>query len=214
MTIQKQAYLKDPCGSSSLPYWKMADILAQPQVTIVHERDFHAKDFAGYRDQRFFRLIHHLQRIDAPVVPKGYYVRTISIPEELDRLVDLINQCYQDISVNRNQMLFWTASPVFDPHLWVGVCEESTSELVGAGIAEIDDTIQEGILEWIQVLPKHQQSGIGQCLVRTLLERLKGKVDFVTVSGDLDNPTNPEKLYRSTGFTGNDIWHILTKQSK
>lgn len=42
-----------------------------------------------------------------------------------------------------------------------------------------------------------------------LLWRMKEKVDFVTVSGKSDNKTNPEGLYRSCGFTGNDLWHIL-----
>lgn len=40
------------------------------------------------------------------------------------------------------------------------------------------------------------------------------KSDFVTVSGKVDNDTKPEFLYRKCGFTGEDIWHILTKKRK
>ena len=39
---------------------------------------------------------------------------------------------------------------------------------------------------------------------------MQGIAEFATVSGKVNNPTNPESLYRKCGFTGNDIWHILT----
>jgi len=45
-----------------------------------------------------------------------------------------------------------------------------------------------------------------------LLHDLKGKAAFVTVSGEMDNTSQPEKLYRKCGFSGNDIWHIMCKK--
>ncbi len=33
--------------------------------------------------------------------------------------------------------------------------------------------------------------------------------DFATVSGECDNPTRPEAVYRACGFVGDDVWHIL-----
>ena len=35
---------------------------------------------------------------------------------------------------------------------------------------------------------------------------------FATVSGQCNNPTNPEALYRKCGFTGSDVWHVLRKR--
>lgn len=35
--------------------------------------------------------------------------------------------------------------------------------------------------------------------------------NFVTVSGSLDNKTNPEVLYRKCGFIDNDVWYICKK---
>lgn len=35
---------------------------------------------------------------------------------------------------------------------------------------------------------------------------------FATVSGKIDNPANPERLYRKCGFVGNDVWHIIRKK--
>jgi GNAT superfamily N-acetyltransferase len=67
------------------------------------------------------------------------------------------------------------------------------------------------MLEWIQVSLKYRRKGLGAFLVRELLWRMKGKTDFVTVSGKVDDPNRPEQLYRSCGFTGNDIWYISRK---
>ena len=38
------------------------------------------------------------------------------------------------------------------------------------------------------------------------------KASFVTVSGQVNNSTNSEALYRNYGFEGNDIWHIMHKK--
>ena len=65
------------------------------------------------------------------------------------------------------------------------------------------------ILEWIQVLPQYRGKKIGQLIVTELLFRMKDVADFATVSGKVDNETNPEALYRKCGFVGNDLWHIL-----
>lgn len=51
--------------------------------------------------------------------------------------------------------------------------------------------------------------GLGKAVVNELLSRLKEKADFVTVSGECDNPTNPETLYRRCGFEGEDIWFVI-----
>jgi len=38
---------------------------------------------------------------------------------------------------------------------------------------------------------------------------MKNLAKFATVSGQCENLTNPEALYRRCGFKGNDVWHIL-----
>lgn len=52
--------------------------------------------------------------------------------------------------------------------------------------------------------------GLGRYIV---FELLKGTAQFATVSGQCNNTTNPEKLYRKRGFTGTDMWHILRKEN-
>lgn len=78
-------------------------------------------------------------------------------------------------------------------------------------MADLDKDLKEGILEWIQVLPAYRGKKIGQLIVNELLKRMIGKANFATVSGKVSNTTKPEMLYRKCGFTGDDLWHILTK---
>ncbi|HHV46283.1 MAG TPA: GNAT family N-acetyltransferase [Tissierellia bacterium] len=85
---------------------------------------------------------------------------------------------------------------------------------VALGIAELDKNVREGSLEWIQVIPEYRRRGLGQAVVNRLLLNFVGKADFVTVSGQVNNDTNPEKLYRKCGFQGNDIWHVILNMKK
>lgn len=66
-------------------------------------------------------------------------------------------------------------------------------------------------MEWIQVLPPFRRRGYGQAVVCELLSRAQGRARFATVSGKVNDPNAPEGLYRKCGFTGNDVWHIITR---
>lgn len=103
-------------------------------------------------------------------------------------------------------------SPVYCPDLWVLLKDRSTETYVGCGIADYDKDIGELIPEWIQILPQYRGRGYGYAIINYLLKKMQGKAKFATVSGQVNNPTNPEHLYRKCGFTGNDIWHILHKK--
>jgi FR47-like protein. len=123
-------------------------------------------------------------------------------------LLVFINCCYKGYDIKADDVLRWTKYPVFDNDLWVFICEKSSSIPVALGIADFDSDIKEGSLEWIQVLPEKRGMGFGQKIVCELLSRLNKKAKFVTVSGECENPSNPEKLYRKCGFAGNDVWCV------
>ena len=76
----------------------------------------------------------------------------------------------------------------------------------------MDRRIGEGILEWIQVSEEYRRQRLGTYIVTELLHRMKGRADFVTVSGKCNDLSEPRALYRKCGFTGNDVWHIMRKK--
>ena len=63
----------------------------------------------------------------------------------------------------------------------------------------------------IGVTEQHRGQGLGEYLVSELLRRMKDNAKFATVSGQCNNPANPEVLYRKCGFTGSDVWHVLRR---
>lgn len=205
--MEKEVYLKNPCGALSIPLWKWQQMVIPENMRILHDRNYSPLD--GFRDEPFFRIRH-----DLTIVPEvrsdKYTVRTVSA-EELPVVVQIINESYEYLSVTEGEIRAYTQRAVYDAQLWLAAVDSTTEEMVGCIIAELDREIREGILEWLQVLPWHRRKGIGRLLVLTLLGRMSGKADFVTVSGRCNDVSNPENLYRKCGFSGNDVWHILRK---
>lgn len=208
--ITVEEYLKDPCGTLSIPYWKAAKIQVPAHMRIVHHSEFSGELQKDYDDTPYFRLYHSLEHIEIPAAGE---VCIEQVKEnQISLLADVINACYKDLSVTAEQLENNRRTKVFDEGLWIITRNRKTGEVLGCGIADLDSEMEEGVLEWIQVLPRCRRQGIGRTIVNELLLRLKEKAKFVTVSGKVGSDSKPELLYRSCGFTGSDVWHILMKK--
>ena len=206
--VDLNEYLHNPCGVSSVPYWKTKTISIPSNMKILYQNDYCAADYNDYMDEPYFRLIHDLERLPVAVLPEGYSLCEVSLAE----LAAHIRSCYVSASVTEAQLLDYRNRPVFDTSLWIAVRHDLSGQIVASGIGELDRELGEGVLEWIQVSADHRRCGLGRFVVSELLRRMKDKADFVTVSGQCYNQTCPERLYRSCGFTGDHIWHILSKK--
>lgn len=206
-------YLIDPCGAAALPFWKEKSMRMPETMRVVHARDLDAALLKEYRDTPYFRLLHDLKNIGKAALPEGYRMRTANAAADIPMLARLINACYETISVTENEVYGFLKRAVYVPELWV-VIETREGEPCAAGVAEYDAEAGEGALEWIQVLPAFQRKGLARALVNELLARLSGLARFATVSGEVNNPSSPEALYRACGFAGNDVWHVLTKKKE
>ena len=204
-----QSYLNDPCGTSSIPYWKYKRIVVPENIKIVNERDISNSVFHEYTDEPYFRLYHDLKNIQQTTTRE---VEVVSAKPSIDEFVRLINASYSDLSVTAEQMESYQQTPAYCPDLWILLKEKGTGTILAGGIADYDKDVGELILEWIQVLPYYRRRGYGQLVVNNLLSKMQRVAKFATVSGKMNDPSNPEGLYRRCGFTGNDIWHILTKK--
>ncbi len=162
--------------------------------------------------QPYFRLLHKGETPAYNCPPHYHYVDVV--PErEVDDVVELIRSCYRNIHIDESIVRSWMAHPTYDPSLWIWVREIETGKPVGLGIAELDRSVPEASLEWVQVLPKEKRKGLGKALVAELLRRVAGEVMFTTVSGQVNNPSRPERLYRRCGFTGNDVWWLMQNET-
>ena len=206
--LTKERYLADPCKAASIPYWKAKSITIPDGMKILHQDEYDNAENKHFVDEPYFRLIHNLKGLAEQVLPQGYSLCTATLSEYAAH----ISSCYDGIGINEGELRSYTLRPVYDAALWLAVKDELTGNIVATGIAELDCEIGEGILEWIQVSQGHRGKGLGRHVVSELLWRMKGKAGFATVSGQCNNSTNPEKLYRKCGFTGNDVWHILRKR--
>lgn len=208
-TCVLEKYLENPCGTLSIPYWKYKSIKVPQNMRIVHQRDFIKNNYSENHDEPYFRLFHSLKEIKT-VVLDDYVIKTVT-EDDIPLLVDIINQSYSDLAVTYEQLVGYTQTAVYDSNLWVAAIDKTSGNIVGCGIAELDKELREGIIEWIQVLPSYRGKKIGQLIVNELLKRMSENAEFATVSGKVDNVTKPEMLYRTCGFVGDDIWHILKK---
>ena len=208
LSMDKAHYLHDPCGASSLPFWKTNNIFIPDDLLILREDDPRLQeDHAGYIDTPYFKLIHRMQGIEAPSLPEGY---RFACPDERT-LSEHIASCYEGERISEAQLAAYRLHPTYSPELWLAILDNSTGEIVASGIAELDRDVREGILEWIQVSPAHRRRGCGRIIVNELLFRLQGKAGFVTVSGKEDDPSSPRDLYEGCGFGGGVVWHVLRK---
>lgn len=200
-------YLRDPCGTLSIPYWKSKTQIVPDTIKIIHSRDWTGQ----YKDfRRFFRVKHSL---NDPIVTDFDY-DTISIDCQAKQLADMINASYghEGISVSEHDIMQWKTHKTFREDLCIYINADG-GKMAASGIAEYDENCREGIIEWVQVLPEYRSRGLGQRIVTALLSRLKSLgADFVTVSGNLDNPTKPLELYKKCGFEGDDVWYICQKE--
>lgn len=204
MFINKKEYLSNPCGTLSIPYWKNEIIKISSNIEIIHKNNF-KHQFNKY--QRFYRLLNKLDSIENPKMN----VEMINLEIDKAQLIEMINICYknQNISVTDSDIINFTKHPTYSDKLWIKIMEKGM--MVASGIAEYDKELNEGVLEWIQVLPEYQNKGYGKDIVNALLMKLQEiGAQFVTVSGNLDN-INSLKLYKSCGFIGDDIWYICEK---
>jgi ribosomal protein S18 acetylase RimI-like enzyme len=161
------------------------------------------------RKEAFFRLIHTGSELPLRVTVQGYAVRQVETATELPLAATILHACYDVPTPGTDELSAWTQRPVFDPRLWLWIMDTREKRPVALGIADVDKLTEEGSLEWIQVLPAFRGQGLGTMLVQEMVNRLQQEVAFTTVTGQVHNPCEPERLFRRCGFVGRDVWWTL-----
>ena len=145
----------------------------------------------------------------APSISEDWVAVSAKLPDEAAKVAAFIADCYEDMSPSPEAVLEWTRRSVFAPNLWIWIRDRRTRADLALGIAELDRTIGEASLEWVQVHPDARRQGVGRSLVIELLRRSSQGAKFATVSGRAGSPA--ESLYRSCGFVDVNIWWCLRR---
>ena len=201
-----EAYLADPCGTLSIPYYKMIRMQMPPQLRVVHDRAFDGALDPGETHRRYFRLLHTLSRLETPLLPPDYALRRID-ERHSPQLASLLGSCYPG-KWDAVAALGLLRDPFAYAPLNIGAYT-SDGILVGCCLGAFDAQCREETIEWLAVHPAHRRRGLACALVNTCLKALAGVAGFAAVSGEMDNPSHPLAVYRRCGFTGNDVWHVI-----
>ena len=161
------------------------------------------------RKEARFRLIHTGSELPLRASVQGYAVKQVEMDTELPLAATILHACYDGPTPGTDELAAWTRRPVFDPRLWLWIMDTREKRPVALGIAEVDRLTEEGSLEWIQVLPAFRGQGLGTMLVQEMVNRLQQHVAFTTVTGQVHNPCDPERLFRRCGFVGHEVWWTL-----
>lgn len=218
---------RNPDGHlTSLAVWQkdhlMAFWCADPQVhsltpeevsqipfALVHENGLSVFDLRRFTHRTPYFRIAHKGQPQTNFPPHGYRYKDFDPLKDIETGADLIQACYPNSAVDADSVRRWIENPVYHPDLWIWIIDEQHKKKAGLGIAEFDPNVPEVSLEWLQVHPRNQRKGLGKALVGELLRRSIGLAEIVTVSGQVNNLTQPERLYRSCGFHGSDVWWLL-----
>ena len=149
-------------------------------------------------------MIHNLCDIDMVQLDDKFEFADIL---DLD-YVNHINSCYEKVGVSLEELQQYKKRKTYNKNLWVAIKNKTNGAVIATAIAEFDNEIKEGIIEWVQVSKEYRRCGLGSVLVNELLTRLKPMAKFVIVCGDCNNKTNPMKLYQKCGFSNMKIWCI------
>ena len=204
-----EEYRRNPCRYSSLSWHKSKSFNVSNGIKVFHINEYNSLYKYKIID-KYFKMSHNLKKINDYKLSSILTLRKIDINSEieLEKISEMVIKSYTDERLPLNQIKDMINSPYFDRELWKVIVDESDN-FIGSCIAEIDKEVPEGIIDWIQVLPKYQNQGLGKVLINSTLEYMKDKVEFAIVSGRIDNETNPLELYKACGFIGDDVWIIV-----
>lgn len=203
--MDKKEYLEKPTAAYALSFWKACNFKTPDNIKVLNENEFNPGLLETYTDEVYFKLVHHLNDVGKQFISDDFIFAEASTAD----FVNHINSCYEGEGLTVSELESYKKRPVYDEELWICLNDKKNDAIAATGIAEFDNNIKEGYLDWIQVSEQYRGQGLGKTIVYELLRRLSKKASFVTVSGRVDNKTKPDKLYESCGFEDKILWHIL-----
>lgn len=164
---------------------------------------------------RYFRARLADKPTRRPELPAGFEISDCDPEGDLEQAMELMNAAYP--SLRRFMTLprlreMTHADHYFAPG-WFFLVQRPSGKRVGLAISGHDTDMDEGFIDWVQLLPRFRRRGLGTLLVRESIHRLR-QARLITVSGTLDAPFAAGDLYRKCGFEQERQWTILGQERR
>ena len=231
MDVKK--YLKDPCNSLSMPYWKHKKTSTRSDIVIIHDSKYDSVLYREWHDTVQYRLKHDLQGLTSTKINDSFFYKTVD-DTCLEDVLSVINQTEKEIEITKNDLNHWKSEDSFCKELWILVYNKKIYHRnkdktiiydefgnrintdkkylpVGLMISIFDHVTKEASIELLEIIPAYRKLGLKESLVRESLLRISEVAEFVTVCGKVDADNNDFELYKKLGFADDAIWHVLKK---
>jgi GNAT superfamily N-acetyltransferase len=146
--------------------------------------------------------------------PAGFTLAPCDPARDLAAAAALINEAYPSLPnlITATHLAEMAGSAATVPEGWFFLRDEATGRPAGLAITGLCRETGEGFIDWIELLPRYRQRGLGRGLVQEAIHRLS-PARFITVSGSLDAPFAAGDLYRHCGFDEVCHWTILGQRA-
>lgn len=157
--MSEKKYLENPTEHSALSYWKSKKFKVPDNMKIINDKYFSKELLKDFNDDIYFKLVHNLNNIILCNLPENFIFYKCSIEE----FAIHINSCY-DEGITIKELESYKDRIVYDEELWICIFDKYNKKIVATGIAEFDDEIKEGYLDWIQVSKDYRKKDLEQLL--------------------------------------------------
>ena len=160
----------------------------------------------------FVNMVRTLNGELPPVqLPPGLRLRTFDPQHDVETIWRVDNTAFRDhwghTEGKLEEFVHWIKMPHFRPELWYLAEEQTTGQVVGLGLSNIDpDWIaqtgrQEGYVDSLAVLRERRQRGLGTALLVQSLHALReAGMEAAHLHADSENLTGAMRLYERVGF--------------
>ncbi|MFH1143237.1 MAG: GNAT family N-acetyltransferase [Candidatus Eisenbacteria bacterium] len=164
---------------------------------------------------RYFRA-RYVEAVPGHIqAPPGLRIATIDPSTDLPAVVELMNAAYPSLPhfMSLERLRAMIAADYHYADGWFFLRDEEQNRPIGLAISGHCSQTDEGFIDWIQVLPRYRQQGLGAMLVQESVRRLAA-AGCITVSGTLDAPFAMGDLYKKCGFGQFRQWTILGQPAR
>ncbi len=164
---------------------------------------------------RYFRVTLRNPKPQPVNIPLGLEIVPFHPERDTQAAAKLMNEAYPSLPqlMCPEKLQEMTRTDYFFSDGWFFLRDRREAKRVGLAICGYCEELEEGFIDWLEVLPRYRHRGLGASLVREAIRRLCDRARFVTASGSLEAPFVVGDLYTECGFQQARQWTILGHRS-